>query len=535
MKPTFKIIALVFIVALLFLYNLNVGKTPPVVNAQFELSTNISNDVHRKKNTLNGFNFKIKTILSTNNKISNQSSFEGKFLLKPEEVNNQYLGQIKDVKIVSQVGEESNTINISKSIPFKVKYNNFVFDQVNLLKLTADHPVNAIKVLLKQLSYQFDKPLKITSATNETEYRYKRNGNSITRTAVYRDYFNSDLNLQRINQNENWEMLLDKENNIIKLNFTNQNLFKNDINELNLTQEIEVTVINSKTEFKKLSYELDANSSISAIHLMQPKKHEILNENQLLNAIAQLKHNMQNESLLSEVGRYLGENYDTDKLLALLNGSPNASALIYALQKSNTQKSEISLINLLEHPDLQAQNQQRVIMSLARLINASDYAFTSLKAVADNKEHQYSNTALLNIGSVAKNSPDLAAEVEHYLSDQLTNSNKTAMTLLAINNSGSNKLNAHVSNLLGNKNAEVNIVALKILAKDIKYQDRLIDYASTSSNPKEIIAVAQGLRRENRSLSASQKKIIEAKLAETEHPILKTQLSELLVISNKTF
>ena len=102
-------------------------------------------------------------------------------------------------------------------------------------------------------------------------------------------------------------------------------------NELNLTQEIEVTVINSKTEFKKLSYELDANSSISAIHLMQPKKHEILNENQLLNAIAQLKHNMQNESLLSEVGRYLGENYDTDKLLALLNGSPNASALILSL------------------------------------------------------------------------------------------------------------------------------------------------------------------------------------------------------------
>lgn len=535
MKPTFKIIALVCIVALLFIYNLNVGKTASDDNAQFEQSTNISNDVHRNKNTLSEFNFKIKTILSTNNKISNQSRFEGKFLLKPEEVNNEFLGQISDVKIVSLVGEESNTVNISKSIPFKVKYNNFVFEQVNLLKLTTDHPVNAIKVLLKQLSYQLDNPLKITSATNTTEYRYKRNGNTITRTAVNRHYFNSDLNLKRINESEDWKILLDEENNIIKLAFTNQNLYKNDINELNLTQEIEVTVNDTKTEFKTLSYELNANSNISAIHLMQPKKYKILNESQLLNAITQLKHNMQNVPFLSEIGRYLSENYDTERLLTLLNTNPNASALIYALQKSNTQKSEISLINLLEHPDLQAQNQQRVIMSLARVINASDYTFTSLKAVAENKEHQYSNTALLNLGSVAKNSPNLAAEVEQYLSDQLTNSNKTTMTLLAINNSGSNKLNQRVSKLLGKHNAEVNIAALKILAKDIKYQDRLIDYVSKSSNPKEILALAQGLKHANSSLTTRQKTIIEDKLAKTEHPILKTQLTELLVTSTQNF
>ena len=60
-----------------------------------------------------------------------------------------------------------------------------------------------------------------------------------------------------------------------------ENLYKNDINELNLTQEIEVTVNDTNTEFKTLSYELNANSNISAIHLMQPKKYKILNESQL--------------------------------------------------------------------------------------------------------------------------------------------------------------------------------------------------------------------------------------------------------------
>jgi hypothetical protein len=534
MKTIFKIIALVLISALLFHYTFNTV-APSADKPKFKHSNASEQPVHVSNNLSNVFNFKIKTILSTNAKVTNQSIFEGKLIFKPNGVNNDFIGQVNNVKIVSVTGKESNTVTLSNNIPFKFKYNNFVFENINLLNLAPDHPVNAVKVLLKQLSYQLDNPLKIASATDTTEYRYQRDENTITRSVLSKQYLSSDLNLQKVNETEGWNLLLGDRNNIIKLIFTNQNLYKNDLNTLNLKQEIEVTLNDTNPEFQKLSYDLNANSHIAGINLMQPKKHEILSESDLFNAISQLKHNMQNEILLSDVGHYLSEHFDTDKLLSLLHNNPDASALIYALQKSNTQKSEISLINLLEHPDLQAQNQQRVIMSLARVQNASDYTFTSLKAVADNKDHQYASTALLNLGTVAKASPNLVTEVEQYLTDQLINSSKTVMTLLAINNSGSNKLNKQVSSLLGNKNAEVNIAALKILSKDIKYQDRLIDYVNTSDNPKEVIVLTQSLSGTGRSLTPSQKAIIEDKLAKTEHPILKTQLSALLAISNKSF
>jgi len=533
MKTTFKIIALVFITTLLFHFALKTDKAPSTTESNLKQTIVSVPELFTKKNNLNVFNFIIKTTLSTDEKLTHHSSFNGQLLLTPKGVNNEFLGQISNGKIVSSMGKDSNTVTLSNNIPFKFQYNKFVFENINLLSLTPEHPANAINVLLKQLSFHLDAPLKITSATNTTQYRYKRNENTITRSVVSKQYFNTDLNLQRVNESEDWKISLGDNNNIIKLVSTNQNLYKNDIHILKLQQEMEVTLIDSNTEFQKLSYDLKANSTIASINLMQNKKSEILNETELFNAISHLKDNMQNESFISEIGRYLSENYDTDKLLNLLNDNPNASALIYALQKSNTLKAEISLISLLEHPDLQSENQQRVIMSLARVVNASDYTFTSLKSVAENKNHQYSNTALLNLGTVAKASPNLATEVEQYLTEQLINSNEPTMTLLAINNSGSNKLNKQVLNILGHENAEVNIGALKILSKDTKYQDRLIDYASTSNNPKEIEALVNSFTDTHTPLTASQKAIIKEKLAITKHPILKTQLSALLAISNK--
>lgn len=467
------------------------------------------------------FDYIIKTSLKIDGKVSNKSVFSGKLAIKYLNNSEKLYGQIIEGEIVNSVDNKTNIIQLNSPIPFTSKHIKNVYHTINLLELDTSHPANAIKVLLHQMSYQFKKPLTISSATHSTDYIYEKQKNLITRDAINRQHLNADLNLKLIDENENWKLTL--------------NIYQSDSNNLELLQDIIVKSLDYKPDFNTNHFKDNANLDLPAVSLITKKPINILNESNLLNSILQLKDNMQNEELAKAIGIYLSENYNTEQLLLFLNQNSYPSVIIYAIQKANTIAAETSLITLLEHPDLDIQNQQRVILSLGRFKNATDYTFTSLKNISDNKQHKLSKTALLNLGTLSKVASNLSPQINQFLTDELENSNNTAISLLAIKNSGITTLNNKISHLLGHNNFEINIAVLKILAKEPQYHSRLIEFAINSINPKEISALTQSFQASNHMLTQNQKEIITDKLSRTKHPILKSQLSALLSSSSYSF
>jgi len=537
MKPMIelKIIMLIIVTVILFYFALDTVYTAPVPVVENTDEQVIIKSIATKKMDVIAFDYLIKTSLKLDGNVSNKSLFTGKLVMKYLHNSNEVHGQIIEGKIVSSVDNKTNTIKLNSPILFTSKYIKNVFHTINLLELDSSHPANAIKILLHQMSYQFGKPLEISSATHSTDYTYEKQKNLITRNAINRQHLNGDLNLKLIDEDENWKLILNQQNNFELLEFTTLNTYESDSNKLELLQEIKVESVDYKSDFFDLNFKVNANLDVPAVILFTKQPIHILNEGNLLNSILQLKDNMQNETLAEAIGIYLSENYNTEQLLLFLNNNSYPSVIIYALQKANTIAAETSLITLLEHPDIDIQNQQKVILSLGRFKNSTDYTFISLKNIADNKQHKLSKTALLNLGTLSKIAPNLSPQINQFLADELDNSNDTTITLMAIKNSRIDTLNNKISNILGHENYEVNIAALKILAKDPKYQNRVIEFAMNSINPKEIAALTQSFQSSNHKLSQSQKEGISNKLSLTQHPILKSQLIALLNSSSSSF
>ena len=193
MKSFFKIVCLSSIIILTLHYVFNLNEPASKVNSRISDNISINEDVDVTENELTVFNFLISTTLLTNNKITNQSRFKGHILLKPTNFQYEQQGQIVNATIDTLIRGNLKKVALPNNLPFKLNYDTYAFSNINFLNLDSEHPANAIEFLLQQLSYNLDKPLNLTSATNTARYSYNKIENKIVRQAISKQYFDNNL------------------------------------------------------------------------------------------------------------------------------------------------------------------------------------------------------------------------------------------------------------------------------------------------------------------------------------------------------
>ncbi|WP_281557076.1 hypothetical protein [Thalassomonas sp. RHCl1] len=509
------------------------------------------------KHALRGFDYNITTEVVNNDQVELASSvFTGKLVLKrvpaqnyrdisalEKQGNAAFIWQGK--MLDGQLSQGGKTNRFAQAILFTTQYQGFVFNDINLLGLDAAHPANAVRYLLKQVSYDLKQPITIATVTDIARYRYAQKDNRLSRELESREILHEThaqtLNTSVEKVSENWQLTLD--NNALPEALTHSlaTFYQSQDGGFAVKQRLTVTALDraalEKVKFRQEgSYSADANSSLVYQAPGLNAQDDIHSYEALMQALAKLAI-LPDEALAKSIGKYLIGHYSADELVKLMKMQEHfsdkkhdklASLIIYSIQKNPEFAAEVILVDLLEHPELETINKQRAIMSLGRFEAMSEYGLTRLQQLAQTSDNVLAHTAQLSIGTAARYNEQQKESVSDYLSGQLRQSDNKAVTLLAINNSGLNTLNAQAVNYLGDKSAAVNVALIKLLAKDPAYHQQLINYAIVSNQAKTIHALGRALAAKQLMLSPAQEQQISAQINKTQTRVVKDQLLALL-------
>ncbi|WDD97039.1 hypothetical protein [Thalassomonas actiniarum] len=504
-----------------------------------------------------GFDYNITTEVVNNDQVELASSvFSGKLVLKRVPAQNNldtsapekqgaapfiWQGQILD----GQLSQAGKTKQFDQAILFTAQYQEFVFNDINFLGLDAGHPANAVRYLLKQVSYDLKQPITIATATDIARYRYLQRDNRLNRELESREILHDTqpqaLNISVEKVTEDWQLILDNNALPEALNNSLTTFYQSQDGGFAVKQRLTVTALDT-TALEKInngqegSYNANANSSLVYQAPGLNVQADINSYEALMQALAKLA-TLPDEALAKSIGKYLIEHYSADELVKLMKMQENfgaenndklASLIIYSIQKNPEFAAEVTLVDLLEHPELETINKQRVIMSLGRFEAVSEHSLNRLQQLAQTSDNVLAHTAQLSIGTAARYNEQQKESVSDYLSGQLRQSDNKAVTLLAINNSGLNTLNAQAVNYLGDKSAAVNVALIKLLAKDPAYHEQLINYAIVSNQAKTIHALGRALAAKQLTLNPAQEQQISAQIDKTQTRVVKEQLLALL-------
>jgi len=442
---------------------------------------------HISNNQLLAFNYMITTEMSNGKKeLLAESSFQGKIALKKQLDSGNWQGQIVNSSL-KQLGEQQK---FSPAILFQTQYKNFVFKETDLLGLTAEHPVNAIKYLLKQLSYQLDNPLVIEDANSTSRYQYQSNDLKISRQLQSRREKHTDLPINVANFTEQWLLELNKDRFPKYLTAELITSYQNQGEDILVKQTVQMTAINESFSWSQLKFASDSNAELS-FERAEVNSNISINSSAELNAALLKLVSLPDEALAQAIGKYLIENASVDDIVMLINqqdsSSKLASLIIYSIQKNANFAAEVVLVSLLSHQELLIDNKQRIVMSLGRFEAVSDLSLNQLKKLSQEPTNELANTAALSIGTVARYNQEQQYKVNDFLSEQLTKGENTSVTLLAISNSGLTELNDQAAELLGDQSANVNVALIKLLAKDPTYITNSLILQSTLIKQKVLM------------------------------------------------
>ena len=501
-----------------------------------------------------GFDYKITSeVINEQQQVLASSVFSGKLALKSLADNHRgplagaeadsWLGQILEGSLEQQ-GEGQQ---FQQPVLFTTRYRDFVFSDTDMLGLDAGHPAHAVVYLLSQLSYDLKQPLTFAVANGRARYRYFHQDRQLSRELESRTSLTGELqqelalSVEKIT--ENWQLTLDDQALPGKLRHVLNTFYHNRQGGFVVRQKIEVGALDKSAleqtgNWQQSAYTAGANSALDYPGGGLESEILIASEQELLQALAKLAA-LPDEDLAKAIGKYLMEHYSATELIALINGQDNAdklaSLVIYSLEKNPEFAAEVMLVDLLEHPEVNSLNKQRVVMSLGRFMAVSEYSLGRLQQLAQTSNNTLANTARLSIGSVARFNEQQQGEVSRFLSGQLAQGREKAVTLLAINNSGLDSLNEQAAQYLGDASPAVNVALIKLLAKDPAYHDRLINFAITSNQAKTIQALAKALAANRLSLDERQRQQVVAQIDRASAQVVKDQLSGLLTAQEKSW
>ncbi|MFT5757777.1 MAG: hypothetical protein ACI9LM_002513 [Alteromonadaceae bacterium] len=479
------------------------------------------------------FSYKITTdVINNHDQLLSSSVLQGNIALKKVTDQPHWLGQI----VAAQLIQQDKIKKLQPEILFTTAYDNFVFENVDLLALNSSHPVNAVRYLLSHLSYQLNRPLLIENATGSVSYQYQLDNNQVSRSIHTRNEQQSQVDLAVTNITEHWQLSLADNHFPTALNSSVKTSYQNQTGQFVVKQTIVVNAIDIQPNWQVDKYVSDANGDIVFQTQALNSVIDIRSEQALLQALNKLA-SLHDDALAKAIGKYLIEHYSIDDIAELLNQQSEhtqlASLIIYSIQQNPSFAAEVVLVDLLAHPDIAVLNKHRLIMSLGRFKAVTDLSLNELKTLTAQPNNDLANTAQLSIGSVVKYNQDQQANVSQFLSKKLSRGDNKAVTLLAIHNSGLNELNEQAVKLLGDKSANVNIALIKLLANDPQYHNEIVNFAINSKQAKSISALSRALANNKLVLTSNQKERITAQIKQSSNPLIKDQLTALLHTDKK--
>ena len=258
---------------------------------------------------------------------------------------------------------------------------------------------------------------------------------------------------------------------------------------------------------------------------------KIENKQMLFMSIKQLKSSF-DPKLAREIGDYLVLHYSAFELSELLSENVgSSSAIIYALQKHQSQEAEQILVDLLSVTSLNDMNKHRIAIALGRFGSSSEVSLMALTKLSKS-ENQVADTALLSIGTMAYFTPEKAHSVTQLLRENIIQGESLATTVLAVANSKEPELIDEIPPLLSHEDEMVKLNAIKVLTKQGAYQDMVVTALINSPKTKFVDAFVRTFSETNQILTKNNFARLQKVLSETKNPIVEDKLSKFLVTAS---
>lgn len=411
---------------------------------------------------------------------------------------------------------------ITSQLPFEYTLKDHHFSDVNLLELPSEHTLNVLPNILNLLSYSDTSPLKFKDAHGSKTYVYQRNNDQVTRKI---QSVNNAQNVQAEQETEQWSLTLNSSNMPVSLNYASEHVWRNNDQQYQVVQKVSINQITS-TILPLAVVKKNQNAQLIQ-QVEQQHSFEIIDEASMYKALTELQASL-DPKLAKHLGAFLLAEYDVNELTMLIEQESSfSSAIIYALQKEQSPLAEQMLADLLTTDALNTPIKQKLLIALGRFGASSHVSFNTLTTIADKPNNPLAETALLNLGSMAKFTPSQSRDVAQYLTERLNNENLLNIAVLATQNSKNTALYPKVANLLHHQKAHVQMSAIKLLTSDPNYHDQVVLSILEKPSAQSIDAFTRIITDSGVKLTDQNKQRLRSLYLETENPIIKKRLQTL--------
>lgn len=422
-----------------------------------------------------------------------------------------------------QLGQQSQAL---PELPFWLQWQATEVPQLDLLGLAADHPLQSLRFIWPQLSYHPRHPLQIPLANASHHYRYQQQGRTVQRQLIERQTQPSQASS---NYQERWQLTLADDGYPAHLSYQSDTLYQPNEQGVKVQQQIQLQRITRPLAAGHHQWLAQQNQGLRWQDRLPPPA-ELHSMTELLAAIEQLT-SQQDEQLAVLVGQYVLAKLSVAELASLLQQWPastmHASRLIYAIQKAGGVKAEQMFEQLLQQPQVSELNQQRVVMSLGRLEQASPLAVDILQQQS-RIQGPLQATAWLSLGSLSQFSPDVATQVEAILEQQWQQAPLNQAQVLALANTGSHRFDARLQQDFARLDGAAQQAAVQVLADDARNDGWLVGQLLQQQNPSQLQRYITQLAERNAPLAAQHRQQIARQLPLVKDETLKALWQQLL-------
>ncbi|MEC4090735.1 hypothetical protein [Pseudoalteromonas rubra] len=431
---------------------------------------------------------------------------------------------LTDIEFVS----DNKTQHMPQQLPFYFSYDGQQFVHSDLLGLAQSHPLSVLPKILDLMSYSLTETLTFNDALGSTTYRFEQDGNTIGRKIVRQQrQTNNKAQESWLLTLKNAEHTMTNQPGPLTLEYSHTQTLQQNTQQYQIVQTVKIQPVEYQP-FALANWSASHNASISSLD-NNPSAPIVITAENFMAQLDQLTGSL-DPMLAKEIGKFMLENYDHSTIKAYLTEHAGLnSALIYSLQKAQTPEAEQTLADLLIERDLDHPSLQKVAMALGRIENASNIAFTSLQAVADDHSDQtLSGVALLSIGTMNKFSPAQSQQVERLLERKLTEPQQLPTAILAIANSKNPALVNRLPEYLNHTDGQVRRNTIKSLANNEAYQDQVVTSLTGAPDVNTVDAFVRTYQRADYTLSEENIGKLTAFYQATTHPIIKKRLASII-------
>lgn len=456
--------------------------------------------------------------------ILTHSSLQWAMTIVPTQKPDHYIGHLSEIKF-----EENKQPTILPSeLTFKINYDDKRFHTIDLLGLPKVSTLNVITHVLNLMSYD-DYELTFEDDIRRQVYEYNKRGTLITRK-TRESHYKVEQQIPSQEQ-EGWELELDINENISSMVYENTRLWEQSSAQYTVTQSVNVIRLNQAPTSLAFNITHNMNAHFDNNERNEESFIKIENKQMLFMSIKQLKSSF-DPKLAREIGDYLVLHYSAFELSELLSENVgSSSAIIYALQKHQSQEAEQILVDLLSVTSLNDMNKHRIAIALGRFGSSSEVSLMALTKLSKS-ENQVADTALLSIGTMAYFTPEKAHSVTQLLRENIIQGESLATTVLAVANSKEPELIDEIPPLLSHEDEMVKLNAIKVLTKQGAYQDMVVTALINSPKTKFVDAFVRTFSETNQILTKNNFARLQKVLSETKNPIVEDKLSKFLVTAS---